>query len=113
MIFGHEWLHVLRAAVVDRDRENLDLLTLEIGEGPLHGGHLCLTDRSPCGPESQEQHVPQKIARMDRVALEICQAERRHRLAFLYCSQTTWKLATGRRCFPCRVVGGFHTNRSR
>src|SRR5438046_9862217 len=59
MVLGKEWLHVLCAAFVNGNSEDPNLLLLKICEGPLHGGHLCLTDHSPCSPKSQEHDITQ------------------------------------------------------
>src|SRR5262249_37484618 len=83
VVLRKERLHVLCAPVIDGNRENTDVLSLKICEGPLHGGHLFLTDRSPCRPESQYCHVANQIGGAYHAAVKTGEAESRHCFAFL------------------------------
>jgi hypothetical protein len=56
---------------------------LKICEGPLHGGHLCLTDCSPGRPKSEDSHVAYQIGGTHNVAVKTGEAETRHCFALL------------------------------
>ena len=81
VVLGEKWLHVVRSTGINRNGENPDVLVFEVRVGPLHGGHLCLTDRSPGGPEPHYEDVARKVAGADDLSIQIRQTEVREGFA--------------------------------
>ncbi len=79
---------------------------------PLHGGHLAAADRSPRGPEADDQHLPLERFRIEVRACRGRKHECRHcsrfRGRFELWRQRRLCRLDERRESPCRAADGAH-----